>query len=543
MKALKRVITFMLFALIGMTCTKEDTPKAGKGNKVEVSTLSISPTVSTVVNISGSVKTDMLELIIERGFCWNNTQLPTINDNSLKVSVSGGFNATISGLVPGTNYSIRAYIKTTNDLVYGNEVKFKTINIPIVFTSIISGLTNNTAISGGSISSDGGSNIISRGICWNTTGSPTVANTRTQDGTGVGAFSSTLTGLTPGTLYYARAYATNAAGTAYGAQITFTTVANPVITLPTLSTSSVSSITTTTALSGGSISADGGGSITSRGVCWNTTGSPTVANTRTQNGTGVGAFSSSLTGLTPGTLYYARAYATNAAGTAYGAQITFTTVANPIITLPTLSTSSVSSITTTTALSGGSISADGGSSITSRGVCWNTTGSPTVANTRTQNGTGVGAFSSSLTGLTPGTLYYARAYATNAAGTAYGTQIVFTTSPAVVETCSISTATNGTVYTMQTPALGTIVNAGSLYKITMASPIFSFGQASEVAIYRNETKVFSFGTFLLFNESPGNARTFTIPAGLVSSSCYTIRVTKPEGTITAVYVSPRFEIR
>jgi hypothetical protein len=441
MKALKRVITFMLFALIGMTCTKEDTPKAGKGNKVEVSTLSISPTVSTVVNISGSVKTDMLELIIERGFCWNNTQLPTINDNSLKVSVSGGFNATISGLVPGTNYSIRAYIKTTNDLVYGNEVKFKTINIPIVFTSTISGLTNNTAISGGSISSDGGSNIISRGICWNTTGSPTVANTRTQDGTGVGAFSSTLTGLTPGTLYYARAYATNAAGTAYGAQITFTTVANPIITLPTLSTSSVSSITTTTALSGGSISADGGGSITSRGVCWNTTGSPTVANTRTQDGTGVGAFSSSLTGLTPGTLYYARAYATNAAGTAYG------------------------------------------------------------------------------------------------------TQIVFTTSPAVVETCSISTATNGTVYTMQTPALGTIVNAGSLYKITMASPIFSFGQASEVAIYRNETKVFSFGSFLVFNEAPGNARTFTIPAGLVSSPCYTIRVTKPEGTITAVYVSPRFEIR
>jgi hypothetical protein len=145
--------------------------------------------------------------------------------------------------------------------------------------------------------------------------------------------------------------------------------------------------------------------------------------------------------------------------------------------------------------------------------------------------------------LTPGTLYYARAYATNAAGTAYGPQVAFTTASAVTETCSISTVTNGTVYSMLAPALGTIVNAGSLYKITMASSIFSFGQASEVAIFRNETKVFSFGTFLLFNESPGNARTFTIPAGLVSSSCYTIRVTKPEGTITAVYLTPRFEIR
>lgn len=441
MKELKRVIGFLFFGLVGLTCTKEEKPMVGIGNKVEVSTLTVNPTVSTVVNISASVKSDMPESITERGFCWNTTQLPTINDNSLKVSISGVFSATISGLLPGTNYSIRAYIKTANDLIYGNEVKFKTINIPIIFTSTISGITDKTAISGGSISSDGGSPVIIRGVCWNTTGSPTVANTRTQDGTGVGAFTS------------------------------------------------------------------------------------------------------AMAGLTPGTLYYVRAYATNAAGTAYGAQIAFTTVAAPVITLPTLSTTAASSITTNTAISGGNISADGGSPVTVRGVCWNTTGSPTIANSRTIGGTGIGAFGSSLSGLNPGTLYYVRAYATNSVGTAYGQQITFTTSPALIETCSISTITNGTVYSMQAPATGTIVNAGSLYKITMASPIFSFGQASEVAIFRNETKVFSFGTFLLFNETPGNARTFTIPAGLVSSSCYTIRVTKPEGTITAVYVSPRFEIR
>jgi hypothetical protein len=532
-----------VFALIGLTCTKEEKPKSGKGNKVEVSTLSVSPTVSTVVNISASINTFMPESIIERGFCWNTTQLPTINDNSLKVSLSGAFNATISGLLPGTNYSIRAYIKTANELIFGNEVKFKTINIPIIFTSTISGLTDKTAISGGSISSDGGSLVIVRGVCWNTNGSPTVANIRTQDGTGVGAFSSAIAGLTPGTLYYVRAYATNAAGTSYGAQIAFTTIAAPIITLPTLSTNAASSITTNTAISGGNISADGGAPITARGVCWNTTGSPTIANTRTVDGSGIGAFGSVLSGLMPGTLYYVRAYATNSAGTAYGPQIAFSTVANSIVTLPTLSTTSASSITTNTAVSGGSISSDGGSPITSKGVCWNTTGSPTIANIRTQDGTGSAAFSSVLSGLNPGTLYYVRAYATNAAGTAYGPQVAFTTASAVTETCLISTVTNGTIYSMQAPAFGTIVNAGSLYKITMASSIFSFGQASEVAIFRNETKVFSFGTFLLFNESPGNARTFTIPAGLVSSSCYTIRVTKPEGTITAVYVSPRFEIR
>jgi uncharacterized protein (TIGR02145 family) len=96
--------------------------------------------------------------------------------------------------------------------------------------------------------------------------------------------------------------------------------------LPTLTTTAASAITTTSASSGGNISSDGGGSITARGVVWSTSQNPTIAlSTKTSDGTGSGSFSSSLTGLSPNTFYYVRAYATNSAGTAYGSQVSFTT--------------------------------------------------------------------------------------------------------------------------------------------------------------------------------------------------------------------------
>ena len=84
-------------------------------------------------------------------------------------------------------------------------------------------------------------------------------------------------------------------------------------------------ITTTTATTGGYIGDDGGADITARGVCWNTTGDPTTANSKTEDGTGDGAFTSTMTDLTYGTVYYVKAYGTNSAGTSYGSEMTFRT--------------------------------------------------------------------------------------------------------------------------------------------------------------------------------------------------------------------------
>lgn len=139
------------------------------------------------------------------------------------------------------------------------------------------------------------------------------------------------TGLTPSTTYTYRVYSNNAGGNSptYSNELTLTT-SN--IILPTLSTTAVSSISITTVVSGGNISNDGGAAITTRGVCWSTSSNPTIAlSTKTNDGTGTGAFTSNLTGLTANTTYYVKAYATNSFGTAYGNQFSFTTLQDPTV--------------------------------------------------------------------------------------------------------------------------------------------------------------------------------------------------------------------
>ncbi|HEY1017929.1 MAG TPA: HYR domain-containing protein, partial [Sediminibacterium sp.] len=132
-----------------------------------------------------------------------------------------------------------------------------------------------------------------------------------------------------------------------------------------------------------------------------------------------------LSGLSANTQYIVH-FVSQAADLSYSSilSVPFTTQA---YTVPTVSTSAVSSVTTVTAASGGNVTNSGGQNITARGVCWNTSASPTIANSKTVDGSGTGVFSSSLSGLLPSTTYYLRAYATNATGTSYGNEIVFTT--------------------------------------------------------------------------------------------------------------------
>jgi pectinesterase len=195
--------------------------------------------------------------------------------------------------------------------------------------------------------------------------------------------------------------------------------------LPELTTTKASYISTTFATSGGTVTSDGGASVTERGVCWNTAGSPVITDSKTSNGAGSGQFKSSITGLTAGAKYYVRAYATNTAGTAYGVQDTIATLAAKVV--PTVTTSSVTSVMTTTANSGGNVTAWGGDTVTARGVCWNTTGSPTVNDSKTANGSDIGQFTSVLSSLLPNKQYYVRAYAVNSIGAGYGNEVTFTT--------------------------------------------------------------------------------------------------------------------
>jgi len=194
--------------------------------------------------------------------------------------------------------------------------------------------------------------------------------------------------------------------------------------LPTVSTNAVTKISTTIASTGGNVTNDGGGAVSDRGVCWNTTGSPTISNSKLSAGSGTGAFKSSLTGLTAGTTYHLRAYATNSAGTGYGSEMVFSTLA--AIVPPTVTTTAISNIQVTTAIGGGTVTDWGGDSVIARGVCWNTSGTPTISGSHTVDGSDTGSYASGLAPLTGSTAYYVRAYATNSAGTGYGSQLTFT---------------------------------------------------------------------------------------------------------------------
>jgi hypothetical protein len=94
---------------------------------------------------------------------------------------------------------------------------------PAVSTGIVSDITYSSAVSGGTVQNDGGEAITSRGVCWRTSQNPTISNSKTTDGEGIGSFISNLTGLKATTKYYLRAYATNSVGTGYGNELSFTT--------------------------------------------------------------------------------------------------------------------------------------------------------------------------------------------------------------------------------------------------------------------------------------------------------------------------------
>jgi uncharacterized protein (TIGR02145 family) len=316
----------------------------------------------------------------------------------------------------GTSGQMQVYNGTDwTDMIGGTSL---TAN-PEITSTAPTNIASTSATAGGEITSNGGNIITARGVVWGISANPTIAlSTKTTLTGTTGSFSSSITGLTINTQYYVRAYATTSLGTTYGTQHAFMTIGLPVV----ASTTTVTNITATTASSGGDITSGGGGTITARGICWGTSANPTTSNSFSTVAGTTGTYTSTMTSLTSGTLYYVRAYATNGAGTSYGTQKSFTTKSLPIV-----STTTVTSITSTTATSGGNLTNDGGLTITGKGVCWSTSPNPTTADSKTDNGVTAGTYASNLTGLSPSTLYYVRAYATNTAGTAYGLQVSFTT--------------------------------------------------------------------------------------------------------------------
>lgn len=386
--------------------------------KPRLTTSAVNSVTATTAKCGGNITDNGGFAVTARGVCWNTMGNPVITDNhTTNGSGNGSFTSNITGLAANTTYHVRAYATNSVTTNYGRDTTFTTLSGIVELT--VNEVTNKTATSatcGGNITNDGGSTVTERGICWSTSQYPTISGNHSSSGSGTGSFTITMGQLTPGTTYYVRAYATNGVRTCYSDnQVSFTTADGK----PSVTTGTITNVTATSAVCNGNEISSGGFTVTEKGLCWSTSQYPTISDNHINQGSGIGSFNSSITGLSLSTTYYVRAYATNSNGTSYGSQVSFTTGNG----LPIVATSPVSK-SGDNVISGGNVTSDGGFPVTARGICYGTLPNPDMTNTytHTNNGSGTGYYSSVIDTSISG-LVYVRAYATNANGTSYGSQI------------------------------------------------------------------------------------------------------------------------
>ena len=348
--------------------------------------------------------------------------------------------------------------------------KFIQSTLPtLTTTSPLTNITSNAATANGNITDDGGAPVSARGVCYGSSINPIINGvgvTCTGSGSGIGSFNVSITGLTPGQTYHAQAYATNVAGTSYGGDVQFATLAIA----PSVTTTAATAITSTTATGNGTVTSTGGDPITGQGICYGTSASPSTTGICIAGTLTVNAISASITGLTPGQTYHVQAYATNLIGETFGSDLTF----EALSVAPSVTTTAATAITSTTATGNGTVTSTGGEPITGQGICYGTSASPSTTGICIAGTLTVNAISASITGLTPGQTYHVQAYATNEIDRTYcGADLTFVTlaAPSVTTTAATAitstTATgNGTV----TSTGGSPITAQGICYGTSASP-------------------------------------------------------------------------
>ena len=305
-------------------------------------------------------------------------------------------------------------------------------------------------------------------------------------------------------------------------------------TSPTVTTAAAIVGSATSATLGGNVTSTGGATVYRKGVIYSTA---SITDTTSIIGggklisftIGLGSYTIPSGLLTRGTTYYAKAFALNSAGVSYGNQVTFTT-----LNIPTIATVSPTAITQSTAVSGGNISLDGSSAIIKRGLIYSRT-----AITDTSNGTKIvaltastGAFSTNLSGLSANTLYHVRAYAYNAVGIAYGSDLTFTTSGQVVSPITVSvTATsivcNGDTSTVVVSASGGIAPYTATGTFKRVAGTYTFSVSDGFTNSGSQTITISQPTLII--------PTLTFPPVTTIGGTTTVTVASTGGTGTKLY--------
>ena len=320
-----KYIVWAFFVLLGTACEEIALPATAlivQENKADVLytsatlTIKLEPTAATIqaMNVYYSLSSNMSDS----------------QKMAMKKVDEFTYTAVLVNLKEETTYyvqyeALNAFSSTKDKNTYDFKTK-KQVILPTVVTSAVTQITVSSAVMGGNITSDGGATVTERGVVYSTSQNPDINDINNficPCGSGTGEFTYTATTLKSNTTYYVRAYAKNEKGTAYGAEVRFTT--NNQVVVPTVTTTAATQVTETTAVTGGNVTSDGGATVTERGVVYSTSHNPTTSNSKVKNGTGTGSFTCNLTGLQANTTYYVRAYAVNSKGTSYGTEVSFTT--------------------------------------------------------------------------------------------------------------------------------------------------------------------------------------------------------------------------
>jgi len=400
-------------------------------SKPTVSLTEISEVTYNSATFLGAIVSVGSSRVIHHGFVWATAEDPTV-ETAQKCDLGDlqnakDFNYTATGLQSNTRYFVRVYAENSEGISYSSQLSVlipSAPEAPTVQTGEISSTTPNQAQATGSIQNVGHeAGITQHGHVWDTQPEPTTAARHTSLGSTHApcGFTSMLTALLPNTTYHCRAYATNAIGTRYGENITFTTPPDIVRLISTGATE----ITHSQATLGGSIIETGGNVITERGVCYGTSENPLITGNHQAAAETSNTFVVRVSDLTELTTYHARAYVCTETGDIYyGNDITFTTTYE--IVLPSVSATIASKVTYRFASFSATVTSLGNGTLKRSGFCYSTAPNPTITTTILDCGTNtiLCAYTSALTAQTT---YHIRAFAENERGVAYGQELTIIT--------------------------------------------------------------------------------------------------------------------
>jgi hypothetical protein len=361
----------------------------------------------------------------ERGFIYASNADVNGYGNTIKLDTNITiFKSQLTKLTPNKTYYYKAYAKNKYGTAYGELKNFTTGDylLPTLTTDSLGNITLTSVKLYGNITDDGETPILKRGFCLSTNPTPTIADSTFNTGEGMGAFNLVVIKLKAGTKYNIRAFATNAMGTSYGKEITFSTLEYK---LPTIQTNSATDIGLDIATLSGNVKDLGRGELKERGIVVSKSPKPTIEDLKFKSSiTDLGEYKIVVTKLEVNTKYYARAYTQNEAGIIYGDEINFTT---DNYTAPKVSTNDLQNISFTSLRAGLEVQSEGNTKVTDRGVVISVNPIPQLTDLKIQMGDGIGGEMRDITGLESNVTYYLRGYATNTWGTSYGDIRKFTT--------------------------------------------------------------------------------------------------------------------